>query len=110
MSRPIWRRGGRRLCLPALVPVFEPGPFPIRLQTAADLEAVRFDLLAWADPHRADGTASPFWVQSEMVEAVPEPDAEPLVAQVAADGGSLEGLRLANSGRRDLVPLHGSVE
>ena len=27
--------------LPALEPVFEPGPFPIRIQTAADLEAAR---------------------------------------------------------------------
>ena len=63
--------------LPALEPVFEPGPFPIRIQTAADLEAARFDLLAWADPD-ADGPASPFWVQSKMAEGVLEPDAEPL--------------------------------
>ena len=31
--------------LPALEPVFEPSPFPIGIQTAADLEAARFDLL-----------------------------------------------------------------
>ena len=85
--------------LPALEPVFEPGPFPIRIQTAADLEAARFDLLAWADPD-ADGPASPFWVQSKMAEGVLEPDAEPLVAEVAADGGAVEGLRLAGG---DLV-------
>ena len=40
--------------LPALEPVFEPGPFPIRIQTAADLEAARFDLLAWADLRTAE--------------------------------------------------------
>ena len=83
--------------LPALEPVFEPGPFPIRIQTAADLEAARFDLLAWADPHWADGPASPFWVQSGMVEAVLEPDAEPLVSLVAAgrrrDRGAAPGRR-----------------
>ena len=62
--------------LPAPEPVFEPGPFPIRLQTAADLEAAPFDLLAWQDPWAEDGPASPFWVQSGMVEAVVEPDAD----------------------------------
>ena len=28
-------------------PVFEPSPFLIRIQTAADLEAARFELPAW---------------------------------------------------------------
>ena len=37
---------------------------------------------------------SPFWVQSGMVEAVLEPDTEPLAPFVAANGGSIEGLRL----------------
>ena len=86
--------------LPAPEPVFEPGPFPIRIQTAADLEADRFDLLAWANPDAAGGPASPFWLQSRMAEAVLDPKAEPLVAQVAADGGGVEGLRLAGG---DLV-------
>ena len=63
---------------------FEPGPFPIRIQTAADREAARFDLLARADPHEAGGPASPFRAQPEMVEAVLEPDVEPLVPLVAA--------------------------
>ena len=49
--------------LPAPEPVFEPGPFPIRIQTAADLEAARFDLLAWQDPWAEDGPASAFWVR-----------------------------------------------
>ena len=95
--------------LPALEPVFEPGPFPIRIQTAADLEAARFDLLAWMDPHRAEGPASPFWVQSGMVKAVLEPDAEPLVPLVAADGGAVEGLRLAEGGLVLKIECAGAV-
>ena len=71
----------------------EPGPFPIRVQTAEDLEAARFDLLAWEDPCREDGPASPFWVQSGMVQGLLERDGEPLTA-MAADGASVEGLRL----------------
>ena len=45
--------------LPVLEPVFEPDLFPIRIQTAADLEAAKFELLSWADPPEADGPASP---------------------------------------------------
>ena len=72
-----------------LAPVLEPGPSPTRIQAAAELEAARFDLLAWANPFRADGPTSPFWIQSGMVEAVVEPDAEPLVLLVAAGGGDI---------------------
>ena len=75
-------------------PALEPGPFPIRIQTAADLDAGRFELLAWQDPDGAEGGSSPFWVQEGMVEAALDPGAEPLVEQVAAGGGSIEGLRL----------------
>ena len=74
---------------------FEPGPFPIRIQAPVDLEAARFRLLAWADPHVEGGPASPFWDQRGMVEAVLDPEAEPLLALVAAGGGTVEGLRLA---------------
>ena len=84
----------------ALEPAFEPGPFPIRIQTPADLEAAGFDLLAWADPDAADGPAAPFRVQSGMAEGMLVPEAEPLVAQVAAEGGTVEELRLAGG---DLV-------
>ena len=35
----------------------KPGPFRIRLQTEADLQAERFGMLAWADPEKADGGA-----------------------------------------------------
>ena len=79
-------------------PAFEPGPFPIRIQTATDLDAARFDLLAWKNPRDARGFLSPFWVQTEMVEAVLDAMAEPLLPMVAAGGGSVEGLRLISGG------------
>ena len=74
---------------------FEPGPFPIRIQAPVDLEAARFRLLAWADPHDPKGPASPFWDQRGMVEALLDPEAGPLLPLVAAGGGTVEGLRLA---------------
>ena len=71
----------------------EPGPFPIRVQAEADMEAARFELLAWEDPHDADGPASPFWRQDGMPEGVLDPEAPPLAA-IAGEGASVEGLRL----------------
>ena len=71
----------------------EPGPFSIRVQTEADVEAERFEMLAWEDPWRADGPASAFWRQDGMPEGVLEPGAEPL-AGLVGDRGSVEGLRL----------------
>ena len=44
------------------------------------------------------GLIEGLWVQSGMVEAVLEPDAEPLVPLVAGGGGTVEGLRLAGGG------------
>ena len=84
-----WRRHGADGSAHAL----EPGPFRIRIQTQADLEAGRFELLAWEDPRKADGPVSPFWRQDGMLEGMLEPGAEPLAATVG-DGGSVEGLRL----------------
>ena len=72
----------------------EAGPFRIRAQTSADLEAAVFDLMAWEDPFRVDGPGSPFWIGLAMVEAAIEPDALPIAPLVAAGGGSIEGLRL----------------
>ena len=40
--RAAWRA---QTALPTLEPLFEPGPFPIRIQTPADLDAARFELL-----------------------------------------------------------------
>jgi hypothetical protein len=75
----------------------EPGPFRIRVQTEADLEAERFEMLAWEDPRKADGSA--FWRQDGMPEGVLEPGAVPLVEMIGARG-SVEGLRLLDG---DLV-------
>ncbi len=72
--------------------------FPIRAQTRADLEAARFDLLAWQDPRGEGGPASPFWIQDGMPEATVSLDTAPLAGVVAAGGGSLEGLRLLDGG------------
>lgn len=71
----------------------EPGPFRIRVQTEADLEADRFEMLAWEDPLRADGPASAFWRQEGMPEGLLEPGVRPLTALVG-DVGAVEGLRL----------------
>ena len=72
--------------------LLEPGPFPIRIQTEAALEAGRFELLAWENPWKADGPASPFRRRNGMVEGLPEPGAQPPVETVG-DGGSVDGLR-----------------
>ena len=77
----------------------EPGPFRIRVQTEADLEADRFEMLAWEDPGNADGPASAFWRLDGMPEGVLEPGEEPLVGMVG-DRGAVEGLRLLDG---DLV-------
>ena len=77
----------------------EPGPFRIRIQTEADLEADRFEMLAWENPFAEDGPASSFWRQDGMPEGVLEAGATPLVVLVG-DDGSVEGLRLLNG---DLV-------
>ena len=75
----------------------EPGPFPIRVQAEADLEAAGFEMLAWEDPFTAEGPLTPFWRQRRMPEAVPDLSAPPLAA-LAAEGGSVEGLRLLDGG------------
>ena len=74
----------------------EPGPFAVRMQTATDLAAARFGLLAWEDPFRDDGPASPFWAVAPMADAMARPGAVPLVALAAAGGASLAGLRAAD--------------
>ena len=82
-----WRRHAAGFGAP------EPGPFRIRMQTEADLEAERFEMLAWEDPWEADGAGSPFWRQDGMPEGRLDPRARPLVA-LLGEGGSVEGLRL----------------
>ena len=88
-----YREAWRRHAAAASVSVApEPGPFRIRVQTEADLEAERFEMLAWEDPWNVEGAASAFWRQDGMPEGVLEPGAEPLVGLVG-DRGSVEGLR-----------------
>ena len=90
--RAAWRAGAGEAA-------FEPAPFPLRVQSRADLDAARFGLLAWEDPYAEDGPASPFWSEAPRVLAVPAPadvaaELEPLGAAMARDGAALSGLRL----------------
>ena len=78
-------------------PETEPGPFRIRVQAGADLDAAEFELLAWEDPHDADGPRSPFWRQDAMPEAFVDPD-EPPLAEAVGENGAVEGLRLLDGG------------
>ena len=94
--REAWRRHAAAAGVSAAP---EPGPFRIRIQTVADLEADRFEMLAWEDPGKADGPGSAFWRQDGMPEGVLEPGAVPLLGLVG-DRGSIEGLRLLDG---DLV-------
>ena len=78
----------------------EPAPFPLRIQTRADLRAARqWSLLAWADP---SARPSPFWAGVPMLVAEPDPDPwpdpTPLLGLLAEAGAGVEGLRLM-SGR-----------
>ena len=94
--REAWGRHAAYVGVPG---VLEPGPFRIRMQTESDLEAERFEMLAWEDPRKEEGPASPFWRQDGMPEGVLEAGAEPLVGLIG-DRGSVEGLRLLDG---DLV-------
>ncbi len=94
--RKAWRWHGAAAGVSAAL---EPGRFRIRIQTAADLEAERFEMFSWEYPWRADGLASVFWRQDGMPEGVLEPGAEPLVGMIG-DRGLIEGLRLLDG---DLV-------
>ena len=72
----------------------EPAPFPMRVQTGADLEAAAWGLLAWEDPLVEGGPASPFWAEAPVLEATASPS--PLLAALAAEPGwRVTGLRLA---------------
>ena len=83
-----WRRRRPQPGLP------ERAPFPVQLQTAADLGAARFGLLAWEDPYAELGPVSPFWAVAPMVSAAVGSRATPLVDDATAPGLSVAGLRL----------------
>lgn len=79
----------------------EPAPFPLRIQSEADLIAARWGLLAWEDP-RVRNRSSPFWADVPMVRAHAVEPGNPrapamrdLVRQSAA---ALTGLRLRGGG------------
>ena len=82
------RRGQQQPCLT------ECAPFPIRLQTVADLAAARFGLYAWEHPFAEFGPISPFWHVSPMLPSSVEAWATPLIGAGLPPGMAVEGLRL----------------
>ena len=92
--RAAWRRRHPQPGLP------KQAPFQVRLQTAADLAASRWGLLAWADPDEEDDPISPFWLKAPMLQIAISPDATPLVPGMTALAAPLSGLRLVDG---DLV-------
>ena len=92
--RTAWRRRHPQPGLP------KQAPFQVRLQTAADLAASRWGLLAWADPDEEDDPISPFWLKAPMLQIAISPDATPLVPGMTALAAPLSGLRLVDG---DLV-------
>ena len=88
--RAAWRRRHLQPGLP------KQAPFQVRLQTAVDLAASPWGLLAWADPDEEDRPIPPFWHEAPMLQTMISPDATPLVPGIAALGASLSGLRLVN--------------
>ena len=72
----------------------EPAPFPIRIQSEADLAAASWGLSAWEDPGAADGPASPFWAVASMLGCVLDESEPPLLGLLADAKSSLTGLRL----------------
>ena len=59
----------------------EPGPFRISVQAEADIDAAKFELLAWEDPL---GPGPPFWRQDGMTEARLNLDAPPRASPMTA--------------------------
>ncbi len=76
--------------------VAESAGFALRAQSEADLEAVRWNLLAWEDP-RERSKFKAFWVDERMIEAaVVEPGDSIVTVGVItrATGMNVSGLRL----------------
>ena len=72
---------------------FEEAPFPVRIQSRADLLAAPWRLLAWEDPGRG-GAQSPFWIGAPTVEGALKAGAPALAALAEEAGAAVEGLRL----------------
>ena len=77
----------------AAAPAFEAAPFPVRIQSRADLGAAPWRLLAWEDPGRGDAE-SPFWIGAPTVEGALRPGAPALETLAEEPGAAVEGLRL----------------
>ncbi len=79
----------------------EPPPFPLRRQTVADLEAARWNLLAWEAPWLNEHTA-PFWAGVPMLEGraldVGKVTEHALFRVVVRFGATFWGLRLRDGG------------
>ena len=79
----------------------EPAPFPLRRHTVADLEAARWNLLAWEAPWLNEH-AAPFWAGVPMLEGraldVGEVTEHALFRVVVRSGATLWGLRLRDGG------------
>ena len=91
---PDYRRGWADA---AAWPVFEAAPFPVRIQSQADREALAWGLLGWADPHGpGDNPSSPFWAEAPMLEGEWATGPPMLLELLARSGARLEGLRLAD--------------
>ena len=78
---------------------FEAAPFPLRVQTRADLAAARWGLAVWEDPD-VDAWRTPFLPGMPALVAEPDPnpwpDPTPLLGLLADAGARIEGLRLLN--------------
>lgn len=104
-SKPAWRFlrmnpdfiGNWRKVAPGMPPA-EGDPFPIRTQTAADLKAAPWGLLAWEDPLSEDDPVSPFWSVAPTLEAVAMPGAPFFLELLETPGVRLSGLRMASGG------------
>ena len=77
---------------------YEAGPISLRIQSANDLGAARFALLAWEDPDRPDDVVSPFWAEAPMLDGELVQGARPLLPLLASSGARIEGLRLGSGG------------
>ena len=94
-SNPDYRTEWKALASAA--PVLEPAPFPLRVQSEADLVALRWGLLAWEDP-RVRNRMTPFWSDVPMLIAKavdPEGgDCRAIRDLVRESGAAFTGLRL----------------
>ena len=79
----------------------EPPPFPLRRQTVADMDAARWNPLAWEAPSLA-GRAAPFWADVPMLEGrafdVGKSTGQALCRVVVRSGATFWGLRLRDGG------------